>query len=210
MSIRKMNPSESPQVRLELVDLLGRIAELLEDTGELALVAGALLVARDGGHHAGRTADEDLDILVLGLGKDSLEDVLVDVALGTGPLLGRVVEDVESAEALGVVVLEGGELVLEKNVLLGNVAENESNLGLVVGVVEDGAEELVHGADTGAASNEGNVLVLVRLPRVLGERALDVEALAGSHVVEVGAHGTTLVLLDQEVDIALGTCSLRR
>lgn len=124
----------------------------------------------------------------------------------TGPLLGRVVEDVESAEALGIVVLNGGELVLEENVLLADVAEDERNLGLVIGVVEDGADELVHGSDTGAAGNEGDVLVLVSLPGVLGKRALDVEALAGSHVMEVGAHGTTLVLLDQEVNVTLGTC----
>ena len=54
--------------RLELEDLLLRVAQLLQDTGQLALVGRAVLGATDGLVHAGRSADEDLDVLLLGLG----------------------------------------------------------------------------------------------------------------------------------------------
>lgn len=196
------------QPSLELVHLLLRVAELLEGAGQLALVLGANLVARNSLHQAGRAADKQLDVLLLGLGEDSLEELLGNVALVADPLLGGVVEDVESAEALGVGVLELVELLLEKDVLLSDVAEDKGDLGLVVGVVEDGAGELVHGGDTGTAGDEGDVGVLVLLPLVLGQRALDVEALAGNQVVDVGAHGAVGVLLDNEVKETLLACPI--
>lgn len=188
---------------LELVHLILLVAEVLESTGQLTLVLGADLVSRDGLHQTGRTADEKLDVLVLGLRKNSLEEVLGDVSLVADPLLGGVVEDVESAETLGVGVLEVLELLLEEDVLLGNVAEDECDLGLVVGVVEDGTGELVHGGDSGTAGNEGDVIVLVLLPGVLGERSLDVESLTGNKVVDVCAHGTIGVLLNKQVEETL-------
>lgn len=188
---------------LELVHLILLVAEVLESTGQLTLVLGADLVSRDGLHQTGRTTDEKLDVLVLGLRKNSLEEVLGDVSLVANPLLGGVVEDVESAEALGVGVLEVLELLLEEDVLLGNVAKDEGNLGLVVGVVEDGAGELVHGGDSGTAGNKGDVVVLVLLPGVLGERSLDVESLTGDKVVDVCAHGTIGVLLNKQVEKTL-------
>lgn len=48
--------------RLELVNLVLRVAQLLKHAVELALVRGALLGAGDGLVHAGRTADKDLDV----------------------------------------------------------------------------------------------------------------------------------------------------
>lgn len=190
---------------LELVHLILLVAEVLESTGQFALVLRAHLVSRDGLHQTGRTADEKLDVLVLGLRKDSLEEVLGDVALVADPLLGGVVEDVESAEALGVGVLEMLELLLEEDVLLGNVAKDECDLGLVVRVVEDGAGELVHRGNSGTAGNKGDVVVLVLLPGVLGERSLDVESLTGDKVVDVCAHGTIGVLLNKQVEETLLT-----
>lgn len=182
------------------------VAELLESTGQLTLVLRADLVSGDGVHETGRTADEKLDVLVLGLRKNSLEKVLGDEATATSPALGRVVEDVEGSEALRVGVLELLELLLEEDVLLADVAKYKSDLGLVLGVVEDGAGELVHGGNTGATSDEGDVVVLVLLPGVLGQGALEVESLARSHVVQVCAHGAVRVLLDKQVEEALVGC----
>lgn len=189
---------------LELVHLLRSIPELLQDTGKLALVLGALLVSRDGIHHTGRTADEHLDVVRLGLGEDRLEESLVDVARGAGPVLGRVVEDVERPEALRVRVLQLLELAAQQDVVVGHVAEHERHLGLVLGVAEDGTRELPHGRDAGAARYQGDVVVLVGLPGILGQGTLDVEAMALDHVVQVRRHGAVGVLLHEEVNVALG------
>lgn len=183
--------------------MLRLVSELLERTRKLALVLGTDLVARDGLHQTRRPAHKDLDVLLLGLGKHRLEELLADEPAAAGPRLGRLVQDVEGAEALWVRVLELGQLLLEQNVLLGDVSEDEGDLGLVVGVVKDGARELVHGRDARAAGHEGDVVVLVLRPAVLGEGALEVEALAGRQVVEVRAHGAVGVLLDEQINEAL-------
>lgn len=191
-------------IHLELEDLVLAVAKLSEVTRQLTLVGGAVLVARDGLVQAGGTANEDLDVLLVGRGDDGLQELLGDEALALGPVLGGLVEDVEGAETVGVLVLELLELLLEEDVLLGDVAEDEGDLGLVLGVLEDGARELVHGGDTGTAGNQGNVVVLVGLPRVLRDGALHLELLADSHVVHVLRHNATGVLLDNEVEVALG------
>ena len=70
------------------------------------------------------------------------------MALGAAlPVLGRVVEEVEGAEALRVGVLEVGEFVLEQDVFFRKIAEDQGYFGFVIGVVEDGAGELVHAAE---------------------------------------------------------------
>lgn len=125
------------------------------------------------------------------------------MTLAALPLLRRVVEDVESAEALGVRVLEVLELALEQDVLLGDAAVNEGDLCLVLRVLEDGARRLPHGGDARAARDQGDVLVLVGGPLVLGDGTLDVQALPGLEVVHVRRHGPVRVLLDEEVDGAL-------
>jgi hypothetical protein len=158
---------------LKLENLLLAVAQLLQDTRKLTLVLGADLASRDGLVKAGRTADEELDVLLLGLGQNSLQQLLVDEALAASPLLGRVVEDVEGAEALGVGVLKMLEFFLQEDVVLVDVTEDKSNLGAVFGVLEDMANELVHGCDTGSTGDQGNVVVLVSLPGVLGERTLE-------------------------------------
>ena len=62
------------------------------------------------------------------------------------PTIGGFVESVESAETLRVCVLEVFEFGLEEDVGLGDVAEHERDFGAVGGVIEDGAEDLVHSA----------------------------------------------------------------
>lgn len=202
MANRTLAVSPIPQFSLELVNLVLVVAKLLERASKLTLVLRADLGARDGRHQAGRAADKELNVLLLGLGENSLEKVLGDEARTALPALGSLVEDVKGTEALGVCVLELVKLLLEENILLGDVAKDNGNLGLVVGVVEDAAAQLVHGGDTSAASNEADVAVLVLGPGVLGERALDGKRLSRSKLVDVGAHGAALVLLDEEVDVA--------
>lgn len=194
-------------IRLELVHLVLLVAKLLEGTSQLTLVLGADLVSGDGVHETGRATDKQLDVLVLGLRENSLEELLGDVAAVADPLLGGVVEDIESTETLGEGVLEVLKLLLQKDVLLGDVAKDKGDLGLIVGVVENSASELVHRSDASTTGNEGNVVVLVLLPGVLGQRTLDVETLAGNKVVEVCAHRTVGVLLNEQVDETLLVCN---
>jgi hypothetical protein len=194
-------------IRLELVNLILLIAKLLQGTSQLTLVLGADLVSGDGVHETGRAADEQLDVLVLGLREDSLQELLGNVAAVADPLLGRVVEDIESTETLGEGVLKVLKLLFQKDVLLRDVTKDKGDLGLVVGVVEDGASELVHGSDPSTAGNESDVVVLVLLPGVFRQRALDVEALTGNKVVEVCAHRTIWVLLNEQVDETLLACN---
>jgi hypothetical protein len=190
--------------RLELVNLVLVVAKLGEQTGKVALVLGALLGASDGLVHTRGTADEDLDVLLAGVGQDGLEELLGDNTLGTGPVLWGVVEGVEGAHTVGELVLEVFPLALEEDVLLGDVTEDEGDLCVVVGVLEDGAGELVHGGDAGTTSDQGDVVVLVGLPGVLGDGTLHVEPLSRLHVVKVLRHGTAGVLLDDKVDVADG------
>ena len=196
---------------LKLVDLLLGVTQLGEISGEVALVRGALLVTSNRLVQTGRTAHKDLYVARLGTGENLLEQVLCDETLGTtGPVLRWVVEDVKGAEAVGVLVLKVLELTLEENVLFADVAEDESDLGLVFWVLENGTDKLVHGGDSGSSGDQANVIVLVGRPGVLGDRALKVEALTGVHVVELVRHGSVGVALDNEVNVSLDVCRQRQ
>ena len=135
----------------EFIHLLLLIPQLLQHPLQLALVLRALLHPTHGLVQPGRSTHEDFPIRpILGLeGQHRLQQLLGHVALGAAlPVLGRVVEEVEGAEALRVGVLEVGEFFLEEDVFFGEVAEDEGYFGFVVGVVEDGAGELVHPVST--------------------------------------------------------------
>lgn len=189
-------------VGLKLVDLVLGVSKLRQVSTKLSLVARALLGAGDGLVHAWGAADEDLDVLLLGAWQDSLEQLGSDHTLGARPALRWVVQDVEGAESLRVLVLQLLELALQQDVLLGDVSEDEGDLGLIFRVLEDGACELVHGCNAGATCNQGNVLVLVGFPGVLGNGSLHVEPLAGIHVVQVLGHGAVGITLYEKVDVA--------
>jgi len=186
---------------LELEDLVLAVTKLGKVAAKLTLVRGAVLVARDSLVQTGRTANEDLDVLLVGRRDDGLEELLGDEALALRPVLWGLVKDVEGAETVGELVLELLEFGLEQDIIGGDVTEDERDLGLVLGVLEDGAGELVHGGDTGATGNQGDVVVLVGLPRVFGDGALHLQRLAGSHAVHVLGHDAAGVLLDDEVDV---------
>lgn len=170
---------------LKLEDLVLLVTKLLQDTCELTLVLGADLSTRDRLVHSGGTADEELDVLRLRLRKNSLQQFLRDVALTLRPALRGVVKEMEDLESLGIGVLELTELLAEKNVVLVDVAVDERDLGFVLGVGEDLAGQLVHGGDTSTASNQGNLLVLVSLPGILGKGTLEVKSVAGLKAVDV-------------------------
>lgn len=170
---------------LKLKHLLLGVAQVLQDTRQLTLVLGADLATRDGLVQARRAADEELDVLLLGLGQHGLEQILADVALAASPALGWVVQDVEGTEALGVGVLQILELLLQQDVVLAHVTEHQSHLGAVIGVLEDLTGKLVHGGDTSATGDQSNVVVLVGLPGVLRDRTLEGQTLVDVHGVDV-------------------------
>lgn len=148
------------------------------------MVPRALLVARNSLVHARWSTDKDLDVLGLWLWEHGLQELLGDKSLlEVGCVLGGVVKGVEDAETLGVGVLEVLELALEQDVILGHVTVDEGHLGLVLGVVEDGAGKLVHGGDTSSSGYKRDVVMLVGGPGVLWDWALDVKTLVGLHVV---------------------------
>lgn len=182
---------------LELVNLVLAVSQLAQNTSQLSLVLRALLASRNSLVHSRWATDKDLDVLGLGLRQHGLQELLGDESLlEVGCVLGWVVERVEDTKTLGVGVLEVLELALEQDVLLGNVTVDEGHLGLVLGVVEDGAGKLVHGGDTSSSGYKRDVVMLVGGPGVLRNRALDVKALVGLHVVEMGGHWSIGIFLN--------------
>ena len=129
---------------LEFVDLVRAVSHLLEHARQLPLLRRALLRPAHRLVQARRPAHEDFQVPLLGLRQHRLEQLLRDVPFALLPPLGRVVEDVEGAEAVRVGVFQVFELRLEEDVGFGEVAEDEGDLCLVGGVLEDGARELVH------------------------------------------------------------------
>jgi hypothetical protein len=145
-------------VHLEFVNLVLAVPELLQVAVELALVGRALLATTDSLVQAGRAADEDLDFLaLLGLGENGLQKLLSNVALAALPCLRGVVQDVESAESLRVCVLQVFPFTLQQNVLLRDVAEDQGDFCLIVGVLENGSCGLPHGCDASTTRNQGDM-----------------------------------------------------
>lgn len=126
-----------------------------------------------------------------------------DVADATGPALGRVVEDVVDADAL-VLGGERVEVLLEEDILRGDIGKDEVHLGLVAlrTTTHNGADNLQHGGDARAAGNHAKVADHVG---GVDERALgpaDADGLAdeqrGHHLGDVALR----VGLDEQVKVA--------
>lgn len=110
-----------------------------------------------------------------------------------------------NAEAV-VLGSEGIEVLLEQNILLGDVGEDKVNLGSVTGLAaaDDGADNLEHGGDTSTTSDHAEVTDHVRSVNECTLGTLDADGLTdseGSHVTRDVAAG---VRLDEEVDEAGG------
>ena len=164
LRVYNTNLSHSPVLHhLKLVHLVLGVSELLKDGSiQLALVRRRLLHTRDRLVHAWWAANKDLDVLLLWLGKNSLQQLFVDESLSALPLLWWLVQNVEGAESLWVCVLEIIEFSLQQDVLLSNVGEDESDLCLVVRVAENCACELIHWGNSSSSRDQCNVVVHVR------------------------------------------------
>lgn len=126
-----------------------------------------------------------------------------DVTDAAGPARRGLVKNVVHTEA-SVFLGKGVQVLLQQDILRGNVGEDEVNLGLVTGgaATNDSANDLEHGSDTSAASNHTKVTDHVR---GVDEGALgtsDLERLSNLHRRHVLGDVTGGVGLDQEVEVA--------
>lgn len=103
---------------------------------------------------------------------------------------------------------EGGgqviQLLLEEDLVLGDVSEDKGNLSLILWVVEDGTDELVHWGNTSSTGNQGEVLVEVGRVWILWKRTLELELVSWLESVDVCRHWSSGVFLNEEIEIALG------
>ena len=101
-----------------------------------------------------RTTDEDLHLFPKRRGPDVLlDDVRRDVPERALPANGGLIEEVDHVKGVGVLLLERVELGAEEDVVLGDVGEEELELGFVGFVGEGVGEDLVQGR----AKEEGGV-----------------------------------------------------
>jgi hypothetical protein len=189
-------------VYLELKDLVFVEAHFLEHTGQFTLVLRGDLVTGEGFVERRWSADEHLDVTGV---VARLEHVLFEIVLvnETGlalPLLGWLVDEVVDLELIGVLLGNGVNLVLDENVVFGHVTVEEVNLGLVLRVLVDAVHQLVQRSDTGARTQQGDLLVHVGLPLVLGDRALDGKGVARLERVDVLGHEALVVDLDDKFE----------
>ena len=112
----------------------------------------------------------------------------------------RVADSIESLEAAGKHFLELFEFLSQENVGVGVDAEDESDFGLLLRVVEDSADELVRGCDASAAGDEGDVRVFVECPGISLQRTCEGERLTRGHGMEVRACFAVGISLDQELN----------
>lgn len=131
-----------------------------------------------------------------------LNHVSGDKADATSPALRRLVQNVVDAEAL-IFSRERIEVLLEQNVLLGDVGEDQVDLGAVtcLAAADDSLDDLQHGRDSRAARN--HTKVAHHVGRV-GEGALGAthaDRLAHGERREVLADVAGGVRLDEEVEV---------
>ena len=125
------------------------------------------------------------------------------VAHTAGPALGRVIQHVVYPKAR-VLLGQGVKVLLEKDVLLGDVGKDEVNLGLVAGgaAAYDSTHDLQHGGDASAAGDHAEVADHVGS---VYEGALG-PAEADGLTDDEGGHVTRdvalRVRLDEEVEVA--------
>lgn len=125
------------------------------------------------------------------------------IADTTLPIGRGLVEDVVDAETL---ILSGEciEILLEEDVLGGDVGEDEVDLGDIAGLAaaDDGADDLEHGGDSGAAGNHAKVANHVGGVHEGALGAANLDGLANAEASQVLADVSGGVGLDQEVEVA--------
>lgn len=99
------------------------------------------------------TADEDLDLVTELRRRDVLLDhLVVHVPLVSLPARVRLVDGVDDIELVRVFLLHLLELLAQQDVLLGDVCEDECELGLVRRICQRIFEDLVHWSARGRQS----------------------------------------------------------
>lgn len=177
-------------------------SKVLESTNQLTLISRRNLGTRDGVVQRRRSTDEDVDVV----GRRS-KHVCLQVSLGnetslTLPVRTSLVDKEVELELVGVLLLNGQKLILQQNIILRNTSVKEVNLGLVFGVLANTLNQLEQRSDTGATSNESNLLVLVGSPRVLGDGSLERNVVIDAEAKDVVAKLSGGVSLNNELEAA--------
>jgi hypothetical protein len=181
---------ESKDLILELADGAG----LLE-----AKALGGLLQAAN---HGWRATEQDLD--VGGRSREPFSDHFgSDIADTALPLLRRLIQDVVDTDVL-VLLYQGIQILLEKNILSSNIGEDQIDLcGItLLTAANNSSDDLQHRGDAGTASNHTKVLDHVGL---IDESALgtaDLDGLTDNERGHVLRDVALRVGLDQEIKVA--------
>lgn len=146
--------------------------------------------------HTGRTADKDMGILAR-LTDDIAQQLLSHISLAQrGSFFSRAADSIEIIEAIRESSLEFLQLISEQQILLGIHAEDEVNLGLIFGVIQDALEELVDRCDSGPAGNHVHLREFVGGPWESLQSGGEGERVAGLEGVQVAALFAIGVFLD--------------
>ena len=115
----------------------------------------------------------------------------------------RIADRIHSPESIWELPLQFPKLQLKEHIGVTIDAEDEGHLGLVLGILEYGVRQLVHGCDTSAAGDESDVRVLVGRPFVSEQWAgFERECLAWNQGVKMIAHFAVRVALYEKIDMA--------
>jgi hypothetical protein len=176
------------------------VNELADRTG--LLEAKALSGLLETANHGRRTTEKNLDI-VGGLGQVFVDHVGSDIANATGPTLRRLVKNVVHPDT-SVLGSESVEVLLEKNVLGGNVGEDQVDFSLVASssATNDSTDNLEHGGDSGTTSDHTKVSDHVRGVNESTFGTSDLDGLANSQGSHVLGDIASRVGFDQKVDVA--------
>lgn len=183
------------------------------------LEAKALSGLLETANHGRRTTKKNLDI-VGGLGQVFLnygqrmncqtryvstyvDHVGSDVANATGPTLRRLVKNVVHPDT-SVLGSESVEVLLEKNVLGGNVGEDQVDFSLIASssATNDSTDNLEHGGDSGTTSDHTKVSDHVGGVNESTFGTSDLDGLANSEGSHMLGDVASRVGFDQKVDMA--------
>jgi hypothetical protein len=135
-----------------------------------------------------------------------LDHVGSDETNTTSPALRGVVEDVVNSEAT-VLASHAVKFVLHENVLGVDVGEDQVNLSLVARstATENSLGDLVHGGDTGTASDHSEAADHVGLVSHGTLGTLDLDGVTDLHLREMSADVAGGVALDENIEVAGGS-----